>query len=382
MKHLRLRLLFSISIFAISQLYVNDNFAQCDITDWESLQALYVSTDGPNWVNAPGWDLVDPAIHSSPPPGCDLSTMFGVNLNANGRVRTLNLTGKNLSGPLPPELGDLAELTSLQLAGDPITGTIPSQISNLTNLVSLSLFDNQLTGTIPPQIWTMTSLGVISFRDNMLTGSIPSAIGNLTNLNSFNVSRNMMSGNLPVELWTLVNLTQLTLSNNQFTGTIPSDIGNLVNLNNLFLSSNQFSGPIPSEIGELDLSNLLISSNQFVGSIPSSFGNLTNLNQFNVSNNLLTGCYDEALIPLCTWSNLNVSNNNNFDAAWEDFCLNGDGACIPPGCTPNAHVEVQSADVYIDDACHGVILTSPGGMCYRLRVQDDGSFISELVSCP
>lgn len=62
--------------------------------------------------------------------------------------------------------------------------------------------------------------------------------------------------------------------------------------------------------------------------------------------------------------------------------MNGDGACMPPSCEPIAHVEVQSADVYIDDACYGVILTSPSGLCFRLRVEDDGSFISEMVSCP
>jgi len=126
----------------------------------------------------------------------------------------------------------------------------------------------------------------------------------------------------------LTSLTQISLVSNQFTGGIPSDISNLVNLNNLYLSNNQFSGPLPSEIGFLSLSNLTLDGNQFTGPIPPSYGNLTNLNQLDLSDNSLTGCYDPALTTLCTWSNIRISDGNSFDAAWQDYCMTGAGACV------------------------------------------------------
>ena len=95
---------------------------------------------------------------------------------------------------------------------------------------------------------------------------------------------------------------------------------------------------------------------------------------------------------LCNFSNAAISDGNNFDASWADFCTASAGVCTsipdpdpdpdPTSCVSKAHLEVESADIYLDDACHGVILTSPSGLCYRLRVEDDGSFTSELVDCP
>jgi len=381
MKNLDLRMLFIACIFMLSQAVSNTSNAQCDPTDWQALQALYVNAGGAGWTNNAGWNQVAPPL-TAPPAGCDLSTMYGVILDNTGRVQKLTLTNNQFTGFIPPDIGNLSNLTVLSFSGGQLTGGIPPAIGNLTNLTTLNLNDLQLTGTIPTQLWDLINVTQLSLRDNQLTGSLPSDIGDLTGLSSLSLQRNMLSGNLPPELWTLTNLGALTLSTNQFTGSIPSDIGNLTNLTNLYLSQNQFTGPIPSEIGNLNLSNLRLSNNQFTGSIPNSFAVFTNLFQFSVSNNQLSGCYDPALTPLCVYNNIEVSSGNNFDAPWEDYCMFGMGVCAPPACAPIAQVEVETGDVYIDDACHGVILTSPNGTCYRLRVEDDGSFTSEMVACP
>ncbi|MEO0733117.1 MAG: PKD domain-containing protein, partial [Bacteroidota bacterium] len=127
--------------------------AQCNLTDWQALQALYVSTDGANWINNDGWDQVDPALH----PGgaavdCDLGALHGILLNGDGRVSTINLPSNNLSGPLPPELGDLTDLTTLNLADNQLTGSIPAAYANLTNLTSFHLANNQLSGCYDPAL--------------------------------------------------------------------------------------------------------------------------------------------------------------------------------------------------------------------------------------
>ena len=67
----------------------------------------------------------------------------------------LNIIG--LKGPMPPEIGNLTNLTYLNLGGNQFTGEIPSQIGNLTNLTDLSFGNNQLTG-LPPEIGNLTNL--------------------------------------------------------------------------------------------------------------------------------------------------------------------------------------------------------------------------------
>jgi len=57
-----------------------------------------------------------------------------------------------LTGPIPPEIGDLINLEFLVLFNTQLTGEIPPEIGNLTNLTYLNLSINQLTGEIPEEI--------------------------------------------------------------------------------------------------------------------------------------------------------------------------------------------------------------------------------------
>lgn len=215
---------------------------------------------------------------------------------------------------------------------------------------------------------------------NNLNGTIPTEIEYLINLTHFNLHENQLTGIIPPEIGTLTNLTYLNLFTNQLTGIIPTTIGNLINLYHLNLKENQLTGSIPSEIGNLTaLAFLFLHDNLLTGTLPAEIGSL-NIVRVWVYNNQLSGCYDASLANHCLNTNYYISQGNNFDATWADFCDFGSGVCT--ACPPIVHVEVESADIYLDDACYGVILTSPSGLCYRLRVEDDGSFISELVTCP
>ena len=71
----------------------------------EILVALYNSTNGPNWTNNTNW-LTD----------APLGDWHGVETDENGRVTKLELGFNNLSGSLPPELGDLTTFNSWILA--------------------------------------------------------------------------------------------------------------------------------------------------------------------------------------------------------------------------------------------------------------------------
>lgn len=45
-------------------------------------------------------------------------------------------------------------------------------------------------------------------------------------------------------------------------------------------------------------------------------------------------------------------------------------------------VEVEQGDLFIYDDCYGVIITSPNGSCFRIKVGDDGTLFSEPIDCP
>ena len=126
-----------------------------------------------------------------------------------------------------------------------------SECYSIENTNSLDLsgsWDNpgpgELTGSIPPEIGNLTNLTYLDLENNQLTGSIPSEIGNLTNLTYLDLGENQLTGEIPTELYNLTNLERLRVDNNQLFGEIPSEIGNLTNLNDLSLYGNQFTGSI------------------------------------------------------------------------------------------------------------------------------------------
>jgi|GEM_PF-5339101 len=55
---------------------------------------------------------------------------------------------------------------------------------------------------------------------------------------------------------------------------------------------------------------------------------------------------------------------------------------IDLNCEPTPSLETEKGDVYIDQACYGVIMTAPNGNCFRLRVKNDGGFTSQPIDCP
>ncbi len=240
--------------------------------------ALYVSTDGTNWIDRSNWDTASA-----------ISTWYGVGVSG-GQVRGISVDNNQLIGTIPTEIGDLINLTTLQLSGNQLTGPIPPEIGNLTNLTTLNLSNNQLLGPIPVELGNLTNLTTLYGYNNQLTGPIPPEIGDLASLNTLHLSGNQLTGTPPPELGNLANLTALYLYGNQLTGPIPAWLGNLTNLTTLYLSANQFTGSIPPEIGNLtNLRTLYLYGNQLTGPIPPWLGNLVNLTSLHLGNNQLTG---------------------------------------------------------------------------------------------
>ena len=201
-------------------------------------------------------------------PNEPLSQWDNVRTDIDGRVVELDFSEFGLTGEIPPELGNLTNLTSLSLGDNGLTGEIPPELGNLINLTFLGLWRNELTGEIPPELGNLTNLTFLYLGDNGLTGEIPPELGNLTNLTSLSLGDNGLTGEIPPELGNLINLTSLRLGDNGLTGEIPPELGNLINLTSLRLGDNGLTGEIPPELGNLiNLTSLRLGDNELSGCV-------------------------------------------------------------------------------------------------------------------
>ena len=363
--------------------------------DLMALRALYTSTNGDSWTNKTGWDQ----IMSTTPVVCDLTHIFGLTFSGN-QVLQINLPGNNLSGNLPPEIGDFAALESLDLGNEirsgmnflnQITGSIPTEIGQLSQLQILRLSANQLNGMIPrsisllsnlyqldlrnnqindiiaPELVLLTNLRTLDLSSNLFHGPIPSFLGSLSHLQLLELISNNLSGPIPIEIYSLNELRSLSLGGGTLTGAIDPAIGNLVNLQYLFIYSSEISGPIPASIGNLhqlvlldlynnlldgsippelgNLSNLVrlvLARNMLSGNIPGELGNLIHLAQFWAYENDLSGCYDSNLHHLC--GAFVALDDAEFDVPWAAFCTDPDLGCP-------CEIECPSAISYALEGC-------------------------------
>ena len=128
-----------------------------------------------------------------------VSLWQGVSIGRTGRIVALDLRDMNLTGRIPPQLGELNHLYLLRLDGNRLTGPIPAELGNLTRLTMLSLDGNRLTGPIPAEIANLSNLQQLWLADNRLIGSIPHALAEIKDL-SVAVAGNSLSGCIPHEL--------------------------------------------------------------------------------------------------------------------------------------------------------------------------------------
>ena len=199
--------------------------------DRAALAALHAATDGPNWADDEGW------LGDGP-----LEEWRGVETDAFGRVARLDLGGRQdgetgewvshgLRGPIPPELGSLAGLTSLNLRANALAGPIPPELGNLAGLTSLSLSGNALEGPVPAELGALAGLDGLWLDGNRLDGPIPPELGSLTHLRGLSLGGNRLEGPVPAELGGLRRLEFLYLDGNALTGALPRSllrIGGLV----------------------------------------------------------------------------------------------------------------------------------------------------------
>ncbi|KAG0490373.1 hypothetical protein HPP92_007236 [Vanilla planifolia] len=237
---------------------------------------------------------------------------------ANGRVTGLFvITDSNVTGPIPPAVGDLPFLTSLRFHKLPnLIGNIPSSITRLIHLSVLTLSWNSLSGPIPAFLSQIPSLTIIDLSFNLFSGSIPAELVALPKLLGIDFSRNRLTGSIPAEFgkFPKTSAPNLVLNHNNLSGVIPQELGvpewEIIDLSrNMFvgdasvlfgaekstlqidLSRNAFEFDLSRVEFPVNLTSLDLNHNKITGSIPVQI-NQIELNFFallNVSYNLLCG---------------------------------------------------------------------------------------------
>ncbi|OIW06634.1 hypothetical protein TanjilG_04030 [Lupinus angustifolius] len=303
-------------------------------------------------------NIADAVLHWDDVHNNDFCSWLGVYChNLTFTVLSLDLSGNKLTGQIPDEIGNCAQLVHLdlsenQLFGDipfsisklqhleflnvknnQLTGPIPSILTQIPNLKTLDLARNRLTGDIPRLLYWNEVLQYFDVRGNNLTGSIPESIGNCTSFEILDISYNQITGEIPYNIGFLqvatlslqgnrltgkipdvIGLMQalaiLDLSENQLVGPIPPILGNLSFTGKLYLHGNMLSGPIPPELGNMSkLSYLQLNDNQLVGSIPNEIGMLEHLFELNLANNHLEGSIPHNISSCTALNQFNVHGN-------------------------------------------------------------------------
>ncbi|CAN0891256.1 Probable LRR receptor-like serine/threonine-protein kinase At1g53430 [Linum grandiflorum] len=335
---------------------------------------------------------------------CDCSFSSGTVCH----VTVMKLKGYNLTGILPPELGNLTFLTELDLTRNYLNGTIPPSLGQLSNLTALSLLGNRLSGSIPSEIGNLANLESLVLEDNLLTGPLPRSLGALRSLSRLLLSANNFTGSIPDSFGNLLNITDIRIDGSSFSGKLPEFMGNWTNLKRLDLQGSSFQGPIPSSISmltnltDLRISDLTGPSSVFpdlkeltklkelvlrnclmTGSIPDYIGEMTQLKTVDFSFNSLSGPIPATLQSLESLDYTFLNNNsltgevpgwilnskNNFDLSYNNFTGN-----IQPSCQQN---EVNLVSSY------SPALSSPTPWCLKkdLPCSRNPRYHSLFINC-
>ncbi|KAB2043831.1 hypothetical protein ES319_D01G046600v1 [Gossypium barbadense] len=280
-------------------------------------------------------------------------------------VTQILIKGHNLTGILPPELGNLTHLEVIDLTRNYLNGSLPSNLSQLP-LTSLSLLGNRLSGPIPREIGDIPTLEGLVLEDNLFSGSLPSNLGNLDRLSRLLLSSNNFTGTIPESFGKLKNLTDFRIDGSSLSGKIPDFIGNWTKLTRLDMQGTSMEGPIPSTISELknltdlritdlsgrssavpnleamkDMEELVLRNCLLTGSIPPYIGDMKSLKTLDLSFNRLTGQIPQELRSLTKLDYLFLTNNSltgpvpdwilesdeNIDLSYNNFTSSSQTSC-------------------------------------------------------
>uniref|UniRef100_A0A2K2CAE8 non-specific serine/threonine protein kinase n=1 Tax=Populus trichocarpa TaxID=3694 RepID=A0A2K2CAE8_POPTR len=285
-----------------------------------------------------GWVDPNPVKGNENAVSCDCTFSNGTICH----VISIVLKTQNLEGSLPRDLGRFPYLQEIDLSRNYLNGTIPAEWG-ATPLATITVEFNQLSGVLPPELGNLTRLEKMHLSSNNFTGQLPTTFENLTTMKDFRIGDNSFTGQIPnlIQKWT--NLEKLVIQGSGLSGPIPSGIAllekmvdlrisdlqgngteapfppltNMKKLKTLILRSCNIIGPLPDFVGELlKLTTLDLSFNKLIGEIPSNFSGLRKVDYIYLTGNQLNGTVPDWIIKDGESVDLSYNNFRN-----ESSCL-------------------------------------------------------------
>lgn len=333
------------------------------LTDQDILIMIYEATNGSNWSETQKENWLTEA---------PLADWKGVEVNEDGRVTKLQISGDSVRGVVPAAIGGLTELETLKIYmrnyGVNEANPFPSEINRLTKLKELGLsassgrnemkpvipvidaltnlewiylsgFNSEIpsyigeftnlrdieilgfTCAVPEEITNLVNLERLFLRTaSQPVGEFPAETGKLTKLKQLLVDYNTgIAGGItppdapfPESVWNLENMEHLFIrsASNRGEQIPPDKVAKMTNLRSITLSGCGITGTIPEEFFlHPKLYNFSIYNNELTGGIPAEIGNCPNLSTINLSKNQLTGPIPASLGNLEKLSNLQLDGN-------------------------------------------------------------------------
>eukprot|EP00253_Pinus_taeda_P016644 PITA_16644 len=130
--------------------------------DMEVIGAIKRRFDIKDWISDPCYLIPWNGIH------CD-------NGSSAIRISEINLSGRNLRGPVPEDIGHLTALVTVSLDNNHLIGSLPN-FSRLTMLERLHLQNNRLNGSLPDWLSKLKNLKELFIENNNFSGVIPAEL--------------------------------------------------------------------------------------------------------------------------------------------------------------------------------------------------------------
>ncbi|KAE8656285.1 Leucine-rich repeat receptor-like protein kinase family protein [Hibiscus syriacus] len=130
------------------------------------------------------------------------------------------LSGNQLSGGIPLEVGSFSKLEYLDLSGNRLSQSIPETIGVMLKLYYLNLSSNNFSQRIPTQLGELTQLNDLDLSHNRLSVDIPTQFQSLQSLSRLNLSYNNLSGSITI-FYELRGLVYAGVAHNKLQGPVP-----------------------------------------------------------------------------------------------------------------------------------------------------------------
>ncbi|GMP48847.1 hypothetical protein CsSME_00016057 [Camellia sinensis var. sinensis] len=256
-------------------------------------------------------------------------------------VEELLLSGNQLTGSLPEEIGYLPNLDRIQIDENQISGPIPKSFANLNKTKHFHMNNNSISGQIPPELSSLPELVHLLLDNNNLSGYLPPELANMPKLQIVQLDNNHFDGGatIPATYGNMSHLMKLSLRNCSLQGPIP-DMSRMLNLSYIDLSSNQLSGSIPQVKLSENITTIDLSNNNLNGTFPGIFSGLPQLQRLALANNSLSGS-----VPSNIWENRTSNTKRLIVDLQNNMLSNISGSDNLP---PNVTVRLQGNPICLN----------------------------------